>query len=200
MSVFDKVYVKTTLTSAQLLLDNLSLDGNTVSSTNTDGNINILPNGNGEVLLNANPLSDLGVSTKQYTDTKATINDASSSSTTETWSIDKIKAEIPYDLVIACSDETTAIASTGQVVSARAPRAFTLTKIKVSVTTSGGSGFSILVKNNSTTLQTIAQGTNLVTNTADTTSFTEDDIITVEVGNVGTSTATSLKVYLIGNS
>jgi hypothetical protein len=204
MSVFDKVYVKTLLSSVQLLLDNLKLDGNTISSTDANGNINIIPDGTGEVLLNANPSSNLGASTKQYTDTKATINDASSSSTTETWSIDKITTEIPnitpYDLVIVGSDETTSIASTGEVVSIRAPREFSLTKIKVSVTTSGGSGFSVLVKNNGTTLQTIAQGTNLITNTSDTTTFTEDDIITIVIGNVGTSTATGLKVYLIGNS
>jgi hypothetical protein len=89
MSVFNKIYVKTSLRSAQL-----SLDVNTISSINTNGNISIIPNGTGEVLLKANPSSNLGASTKQYTDTKATINDSLNSSTTETWSIDKIKTEV----------------------------------------------------------------------------------------------------------
>jgi hypothetical protein len=89
MSVFNKIYVKTSLRSAQL-----SLDVNTISSINTNGNISIIPNGTGEVLLKANPSSNLGASTKQYTDTKATINDSLNSSTAETWSIDKIKTEV----------------------------------------------------------------------------------------------------------
>jgi hypothetical protein len=195
MSVFNKVYVKTSLRCAQL-----SLDENTISNINTDGNISIIPNGTGEVLLKANPSSDLGASTKQYTDTKATINDSSSSSTTETWSIDKIKTETPYDLVLACSDETTSIATNmGQVVSVRAPRGFTLNKIKVSVATTGGNGFSIIVKKDGIIIKYANQDANLVKDYINTVSFSEDDIITIEIDDIGAGTATGLKVYLIGH-
>jgi len=41
---------------------------NQIISTNTDGNISILPNGSGEVLVKADPVSNLGVVTKQYAD------------------------------------------------------------------------------------------------------------------------------------
>jgi hypothetical protein len=37
----------------QLDVDNISVDGNTISSTNTDGHINIVPNGTGDVKLTA---------------------------------------------------------------------------------------------------------------------------------------------------
>lgn len=55
----------------QLNVDNLRLDGNTLSSTDTDGNINLLPDGNGELLAKADPVSNLGVATKQYVDNAA---------------------------------------------------------------------------------------------------------------------------------
>lgn len=49
-------------------VDNLNLNTNTISSTNISGNINILPDGNGEVIVKADPISDLGIATKQYVD------------------------------------------------------------------------------------------------------------------------------------
>ena len=59
-----------TLTS--LDVDNINMDGNTISSSNTDGDISILPNGSGSVLLKADPTQNLGAATKQYVDSVAT--------------------------------------------------------------------------------------------------------------------------------
>lgn len=56
------------IVGTSLNIDNISIDGNTISSTDTNGNINILPNGTGEVLLKADPVSNLGAVTKQYVD------------------------------------------------------------------------------------------------------------------------------------
>lgn len=54
-------------------IGNLRLDTNTISSTDIDGDINILPNGLGEVLLKSDPVSALGAATKQYADAKKSI-------------------------------------------------------------------------------------------------------------------------------
>ncbi len=42
--------------TGQLNIDNLRLDGNTISSTDTDGNISLVPNGNGDVIVNTTDL------------------------------------------------------------------------------------------------------------------------------------------------
>ncbi len=60
--------------ATQLNVDNLRLDGNTLSSTDTDGNINLSPDGTGEVqatkalILNADATQNLEAVTKQQLD------------------------------------------------------------------------------------------------------------------------------------
>ena len=107
---------------------------------------------------------------------------------------------MPYDVIFAATDEVNTITATGQKMSIRCPRSFQTSKIKVSVNSSGGSGFAVDIKKNGTLVQSISQGTFLITNTNNTTSYNEDDIITCEVSNVGGGTATGLKVYLIGKT
>jgi hypothetical protein len=58
-----------------LKVDNLDINGNTISATNTDGNILLSPNGNGTVVLNskritgvADPSANQDVATKAYVD------------------------------------------------------------------------------------------------------------------------------------
>lgn len=67
MSVVKDLYVK-----SELFPGNLKITGNTFSSTDTNGDINIIPDGTGEVLLKADPVSLLGSATKQYVDSKVT--------------------------------------------------------------------------------------------------------------------------------
>ncbi len=108
---------------------------------------------------------------------------------------------VPYDFSFACSNEISTITTTGQKMSVRAPRDFTLTNIKCSVNNANtNTGFFIDVKVNGTLIQTIPQAISLVTNTANTTVISEDDIITVEVGNIGNGDATGLKIYLNGKT
>jgi hypothetical protein len=57
-------------------VDNLTLDGNTVSTTNTDGDLNLTPNGNGTVIVPSNYTSRSGwqaqsLATKSYVDSVA---------------------------------------------------------------------------------------------------------------------------------
>ena len=58
-----------------LKVDNLDIDANGITATNTNGNINLSPNGNGTVVLNdkritnvANPTANQDVATKSYVD------------------------------------------------------------------------------------------------------------------------------------
>lgn len=60
-----------TMMAGLLNVDNLQLDGNTLASTS--GNISISPEGLGEVLLKADPVSSLGAATKQYTDSETNL-------------------------------------------------------------------------------------------------------------------------------
>jgi len=60
-----------TITSPLLNIDNIRIDGNTISSTDTNGDISIIPNGSGEVILKADPSSNFGAATKQYVDSVA---------------------------------------------------------------------------------------------------------------------------------
>lgn len=57
-----------TITGGVLVADNITVDSNNIISTNVDGDINITPSGNGQVLLKADPTSSLGAATKQYVD------------------------------------------------------------------------------------------------------------------------------------
>lgn len=107
---------------------------------------------------------------------------------------------MPYDVIFAATDEVNTITATGQKMSLRVPRSFQTSKIKVSVNSVGGAGFVVDIKQNGSLVQSIAQGSFLVSNTNNTTTYSEDNIITCEVSNIGAGTATGLKVYLIGKT
>ena len=108
---------------------------------------------------------------------------------------------MPYDVMFAATDEVNAITTTGQKMEIRCPRSFQTSKIKVSVNVANtNTGFQIQIKKNGVLVQTIAQSVFLITNTNNTTTYNEDDIISVEVSNVGNSNSTGLKVYLIGKT
>jgi len=112
-------------------------------------------------------------------------------------------------IIIAASDETTAITTGTGKVAFRMPFAMTLTSVRASLTTAQASGsiFTINVKESGTTIfstKPTIDNTEKTTTTAATpsvlsdTSLADDAEITVDVDQVGTSGATGLKVYLIG--
>ncbi len=91
---------------------------------------------------------------------------------------------IPYDYVFSCSNETSVIDTTGQKISLRSTRSFTTTKIKLSLSSANSSGsFVVVLKKNGVAVQTIDMTTTAVVDTSDTTSYAENDIISVEVTN-----------------
>ena len=80
----DAVTIGTNSACTDLRVDNIKTDANTISSTDTNGNINLSPNGTGAVAagkttfsstvtLNANPTAALGAAPKQYVDSQSII-------------------------------------------------------------------------------------------------------------------------------
>ena len=80
----DAVTIGTNSVCTDLRVDNIKIDANTISSTDTNGNINLSPNGTGAVAagkttfsstvtLNANPTAALGAAPKQYVDSQSII-------------------------------------------------------------------------------------------------------------------------------
>ena len=112
-------------------------------------------------------------------------------------------------LIIACSDETTAL-TTGTKVTFRMPYAFTLTEVRASVTTAPvGSVLTVDINEaGSTILSTKIEidANEKTSTTASTppvisdTSLADDAQMTIDIDGVGSSTAgAGLKVTLIGN-
>ena len=144
-------------------------------------------NGSIEKIYNeGNGTCDLGAATRQFKDLYLAGNIYGS----------------PYDFSFACTDEVNTITSTGQKMYMRAPRDFSVQKFKVSLNAVAGAGFALNIKKNgSNMISTITLGTTITTITPFTpVSVLEDDVITVDVTNIGSGTGVGLKVYLIGKT
>jgi hypothetical protein len=111
--------------------------------------------------------------------------------------------------VIACSDESTAITATGEKVEFRMPYAFTVTEVRASLTSACTTGtFTVDIHESGTTIMTTNKitidATEKTSETAATapgitdSALADDAEIQIDVDNVGDSTATGLKVYIIG--
>lgn len=113
-------------------------------------------------------------------------------------------------IIIACSDETTAITTGTAKVTFRMPYAFTLTGVRCSLTTAQTSGsiFTVDINEGGTTILS----TKLTIDNGEKTSETaataavisdsalaDDAEITVDIDQIGDGTAKGLKVYLIGH-
>lgn len=124
-----------------------------------------------------------------------------------TWS--NAKKNIPAELIIAVSDETTALTTGTAKVTFRMPYAMTLTSVRASLTTAQTSGSIFTVDINesgSTILSTklTIDNTEKTSTTAATaavisdTALADDAEITIDIDQVGDGTAKGLKVTLIG--
>lgn len=119
------------------------------------------------------------------------------------------KVKFPVEVGIACSDESTDLA-TGTVATFRMPHAMTLTEVRASVTTAPvGSTIIVDINDGGTTIMdstklsidasektsTTAATAAVLTDTA----LADDAEITVDIDQVGSSTAgVGLKIWLIG--
>ena len=115
----------------------------------------------------------------------------------------------PFELVVAASDETTALTTGTAKITFRMPRAITLTSVRASLTTSQASGsiFTVDINEGGTSILS----TKLTIDNTEKTSATaatppvisdaalaDDAEITIDIDQIGNGTATGLKVMLIG--
>lgn len=112
-------------------------------------------------------------------------------------------------LAVAVGDETTAITVGTAKVTFRVPYNFLISGVRASLTTaqSSGSIFTVDINKNGTSIlstKITIDNTEKTSKTAATaavlssSTFTDDDEITIDVDQVGNGTATGLKVYIIG--
>lgn len=118
-------------------------------------------------------------------------------------------ANLPFEMVIACSDETTALTTGTAKVSFRMPRGVVLTSVRASLVTAQASGSIFTVDINeagSTILSTklTVDNTEKTSVTATTpavisdSALADDALMTIDIDQVGDGTATGLKIALIG--
>lgn len=122
-----------------------------------------------------------------------------------------VPASINAALVVACSDESTALTTGTAKVTFRMPYSMNLTGVRASLTTAQGSGSIFTVDINESgnsilsTKLTIDNGEK-TSNTAATpavisdTFLADDAEITVDIDQIGTSGAKGLKIALIGTT
>ena len=122
---------------------------------------------------------------------------------------DGLASKLIQNFIIACSDETTALTVGTGKVEFRMPFAFTLTRVKASATTAPvGSTLIVDINEAGTTILSTKLTLDAGEKTSDTAaaaavisdaSLANDSIITIDVDQIGSSTAgAGLKVYLEG--
>jgi hypothetical protein len=118
-------------------------------------------------------------------------------------------AAIPFELVVAASDETTALTAGNAKITFRMPRAVTLTAVRASLTTAQASGniFTVDINESGTSIlstKLTIDNTEKTSTTAATppvisdTALADDAEMTIDIDQIGNGTATGLKVALIG--
>lgn len=141
-------------------------------------------------------------------DVFAVVDDPSGTATTKKATLANIIKAIPVEIGVACSDESTAITATGTKATFRMPHAMTLTGVRASLTGAATTGTVTVDINEGGTSILSTKLTIDATEKTSTTAATaavisdsalaDDAEITVDVDNVADSTATGLKVWLIG--
>jgi hypothetical protein len=118
-------------------------------------------------------------------------------------------ASLPFELVVAASDETTALTTGTAKITFRMPRAVTLTSVRASLTTAQASGsiFTVDINEAGTSIlstKLTIDNTEKTSTTAATppvisdTALADDAEMTIDIDQIGDGTAKGLKVALIG--
>jgi hypothetical protein len=121
----------------------------------------------------------------------------------------QISKPIPVEIQLACSDETTALTTGVAKITFRTPCAMTLTSVRASLTTAQTSGsiFTVDINEAGTSIlstKLTIDNTELTSTTATTPAVISDSLlgddaqITIDIDQIGDSTAKGLKVTLIG--
>ena len=115
----------------------------------------------------------------------------------------------PFELVVAASDESTALATGTAKITFRMPRAVTLTAVRASLTTAQASGsiFTVDINESGTSIlstKLTIDNTEKTSTTAATppvisdAALADDAEMTIDIDQIGNGTAKGLKVMLIG--
>jgi len=115
----------------------------------------------------------------------------------------------PFELVVAASDETTALTTGTAKITFRMPRAVTLTSVRASLTTAQASGsiFTVDINEGGTSIlstKLTIDNTEKTSTTAATppvisdANLADDAEMTIDIDQIGNGTAKGLKVMLIG--
>jgi len=124
--------------------------------------------------------------------------------------MDDIKSFVSLEsIIVAASDETTALTTGTAKVTFRMPYAFTVSSVRASLTTAQASGsiFTVDINEGGTTIlstKLTIDNTEKTSTTAATpavisdTALAEDAEITIDIDQVGDGTANGLKITLIG--
>jgi hypothetical protein len=118
-------------------------------------------------------------------------------------------ASLPFELVVAASDETTALTTGTAKITFRMPRAVTLTSVRASLTTAQASGsiFTVDINEAGTSIlstKLTIDNTEKTSTTAATppvisdANLADDAEMTIDIDQIGDGTAKGLKVTLIG--
>jgi hypothetical protein len=118
-------------------------------------------------------------------------------------------ASLPFELVVAASDETTALTAGTAKITFRMPRAVTLTAVRASLTTAQASGsiFTVDINEAGTSIlstKLTIDNTEKTSTTAATppvisdANLADDAEMTIDIDQIGDGTAKGLKVTLIG--
>lgn len=116
---------------------------------------------------------------------------------------------LPFFLVVACSDETTALTTGTAKITFRLPTAITLTEVRASlnVAQTSGSIFTVDINNNGSSILstkiTVDNGekssvTATIQPVISTSELDSDSECTVDIDQIGDGTAEGLKITLIG--
>ncbi len=115
---------------------------------------------------------------------------------------------IPAEIGVACSDESTAITATGTKVTFRMPYAMTVTDVRASLTGATTTGtVTVDINDGGTSILSTKLTIDAAEKTSETaataavisdSALADDAEVTVDVDVVGDSTATGLKVWIIG--
>lgn len=142
-------------------------------------------------------------------DLVVTVNDPGGTPATKKVTIANLAKALPYELVVACSDEGTALTAGTAKVTFRMPRGMTATSVRASLTTAQASGsiFTVDINEAGTTIlstKLTIDNTEKTSTTAATpavisdSSLADDAEMSVDIDQVGDGTAKGLKVILIG--
>jgi len=112
------------------------------------------------------------------------------------------------EILVACSDESTAIDSTGTKLTFRMPHAMTVTAVRASLNSACSTGtFTVDINEGGSTILSTKLTVDATEKTSETaataavisdSALADDAEITIDVDNTGDDTATGLKVALIG--